>query len=42
MLYNEIIVVCSEVHTKHKNKLCGQNVDFFLLNLEECKVTTGL
>jgi hypothetical protein len=28
MLYREIIAVCSEVHTKHINTLCGQNVEF--------------
>jgi len=28
MLYREIIVVCSQIHTKHINTLCGQNVDF--------------
>jgi hypothetical protein len=27
MLYKEIIAVCSEIHTKHINTLCGQNVD---------------
>jgi hypothetical protein len=27
MLYSEIIAVCSEIHTKHINKLCGQNVE---------------
>jgi hypothetical protein len=26
MLYKEIIAVCSEIHTKHINTLCGQNV----------------
>jgi hypothetical protein len=30
MLYREIIAVCSEIHTKHINSLCGQNVE--LLN----------
>jgi len=25
MLYREIIAVCSEIHTKHINTLCGQN-----------------
>jgi hypothetical protein len=25
MLYREIIAVCSEIHTKHINKLRGQN-----------------
>jgi len=29
MLYKEIIAVCSEIHTKHINTLCGRNVEFF-------------
>jgi hypothetical protein len=29
MLCREIIVVCSEIHTKHINRLCGQNVDIY-------------
>jgi hypothetical protein len=32
MLYREIIAVCSEIHTKYINTLCGQNVD--LLNVK--------
>jgi hypothetical protein len=28
MLYREIIAVSSEIHTKHINTLCGQNVEF--------------
>jgi hypothetical protein len=28
MLCREIIAVCSEIHTKHINTLCGQNVEF--------------
>ena len=28
MLYSEIIAVCSEIHTKRINILCGQNVEF--------------
>jgi hypothetical protein len=28
MLYREIIAVCSEIHTKHINAVCGQNVEF--------------
>jgi hypothetical protein len=32
MLYREIIAVCSHIHTKHINTLCGQNVE--LLNVE--------
>jgi hypothetical protein len=27
MLYREIIAVCSEIHTKHIDTLCGQNVE---------------
>jgi hypothetical protein len=29
MLYREVIAVCSVIHTKHVNTLCGQNVEFF-------------
>ena len=32
MLYREIIAVCSEIHTKHINILCGQNLE--LVNVE--------
>jgi len=32
MLYREIIAVCSQIHTKHKNILCGQKVE--LVNVE--------
>ena len=32
MLYREITAVCSEIHTKHINTLCGQNVE--LLNVK--------
>jgi len=31
MLYREIIAVCSEIHTKHINTLCGQNVEFLYI-----------
>jgi hypothetical protein len=27
MLYMKIIAVCSQIHTKHINTLCGQNVE---------------
>ena len=30
MLYSEIIAVCSQIHTKHINTLCEQNVGFVL------------
>ena len=32
MLYRKIIAVCSQIHTKHINTLCGQNVE--LLNVK--------
>ena len=28
IMYREIVTVCSEIHTKHTNTLCGQNVGF--------------
>jgi hypothetical protein len=33
MLYREIIYVCSQIHAKHINTLCGQNVEFFNVTL---------
>jgi len=30
MLYREIIAVCSEIHIKHINTLCGQNVELYI------------
>jgi len=32
MLYRKIIAVCSQIHTKHINTLCEQNVE--LLNVK--------
>jgi hypothetical protein len=32
MLYREKIAVCSEIHTKHINTLCGQNVELLNVN----------
>ena len=32
MLYREIMADCSEIHTKHINTVCGQNVE--LLNVK--------
>jgi hypothetical protein len=40
MLYREIIAVCSQIHTKDINTLCGQNVE--LLNVKlEVKIVTN-
>ena len=30
MLYGEIIALCSQIHTKHINTLCGQNVELYI------------
>ena len=30
MLCREIIAVCSQIHTKHVNTLCGQNVGLYI------------
>jgi len=42
MLYMEIIAVRSEIHTKHKNTMCGQNVELLNVKLAVHIVTTGL
>jgi len=41
MLYREIIAVCSQIHTKHINTLCGQNVELLNVNLAVHIMTTG-
>jgi hypothetical protein len=40
MLYKEIIAVCSQIHTKHINTLCGQNVELLNVKLAVHIVTT--
>ena len=42
MLYREIMAVCSQIHTKHKNTLCGQNVELLNFKLAVYIFTTGL
>jgi len=42
MLYRDIMAVCSEIHTKHINTLCGQNAHFVNVKLVVHIVTTGL
>ena len=42
MLYREMIAVCSQIHTKHINTLCGQNVELLDVKLVVYIVTTGL
>jgi len=42
MLYREIIAVCSQIHTKHTNALCGQIVELLNVKLAVHIVTAGL
>ena len=41
MLHSEIIAVCSQIHTKLINTLCGQNVELLNVKLAVHIVTTG-
>ena len=41
MLYKGIIAVCSEIHTKHINTLCGQNVQFVNVELSGANSNHG-
>jgi hypothetical protein len=42
MLYREIIAVCSQIHTKHTNTLCGQNAELLNVKLAVHIVTAEL
>jgi len=42
MLYRGIMAVCSQIHTKHINTVCGQNVEMLNVKLAVHIVTTGL
>jgi len=42
MLYREIMAVCSQIHRKHINTLCGRNVKLLNVELAVNIVTTGL
>ena len=42
MLYSEVIAVCSQIHTKHINTLCWQNVELWNVKLVVHIVTNGL
>jgi hypothetical protein len=42
MHYREITVACSEIYTKHINKLCVQNRGCLTLNLLVHKASTKL
>ena len=38
MLYSETIAVCSQIHTKHINTLCGQNIELTNVKLAVYKI----
>jgi len=40
MLCREIIAVCSQIHTKYINTLCGQNIELLNVKLVVHIVTT--
>ena len=42
MLYREIIAVCSEIHMKQINTMCGQNVGLLNVTLVVNILTTRL
>jgi hypothetical protein len=42
MLYREIIAVCSQIHSKHINTLCGQNLELLNVKLAVDIMSTGL
>ena len=42
MLYGEIFAVCSQIHTKHINTLCEQNVELLNVKLVVHTVTAGI
>ena len=41
MLYREIMAVCSEIHTKQINTVCGQNVGLVNVKLVVHKVASS-
>jgi len=46
MLYREITAVCSQIHTKHINTLCEQNIELLNVKLAvhivTCRLLKGL
>jgi len=42
ILYREIIALCSQIHTKHINTLCGLNAELLKLKLVVHIATSGL
>ena len=42
MVYRERIAVCSQIHTKHINTLCGQNVELLNVKLAVLNVSLSI
>ena len=42
MLYRKISAVCSQIHTKHINTVCGQDLKLLNVKLAVHIVTAGL
>jgi len=42
MMYREVTAVCSQIHTRHINILCGQNVELLNVKLVVYIETTKL
>jgi len=42
MLYRDMIAVCSQIHIKHLNTVCGQNEELLNVKLVVHIVTTGI
>jgi hypothetical protein len=42
MLYWKIIAVCSQIHAKHIDELCVQNIEFIDAKLAVRVIKTGL
>jgi len=41
-MWKKLIAVCSQIHAKHINTQCGQNVELLNVKLVVHIVTTGL
>ena len=42
IMYTEIVAVCSQIHTKHINTMCGQNVKLLNVKVVVHIVTTAV
>jgi hypothetical protein len=42
MLYREIMAVCSEIHIKHINTVCEENVELVSVKLVVPEITHGV